>query len=111
MKTILCFFVLTFFFVLGTSDAFGQNRPRSVNHRQQNQRERLHQGVRSGELTARESYRLGREQYQIQRMENRYRNSGDGLSNRERARLEYELSQSSRHIRRQKNDRQDYPRP
>lgn len=44
-------------------------------------------------------------------MENRYRNSGDGLSNRERARLEYELSQSSRHIRRQKNDRQDYPRP
>jgi len=112
MKTGLCFFAaVAFFFVLGTSDGFGQNHRYGINNREQNQRQRLRQGVKSGELTARESYRLGKEQHQIYKMERRFRSSGDGLSDRERARLEYELTQSSYHIYRQKHDGQDRTRP
>jgi len=46
-------------------------------------------------------------------MEDRFRDSGDGLSPRERVRLQRELNEASRHIYRQKHDRQDYdpPRP
>jgi hypothetical protein len=91
------------------TDASAQRR--GINDRQANQRERLVNGVRSGELTYRETARLAREQAQIRRMESRFRRSGDGLSSRERYRLQRELNQSSRHIYRQKHDRQDYPRP
>ncbi|MEJ7624655.1 MAG: hypothetical protein WKF34_11745 [Pyrinomonadaceae bacterium] len=83
----------------------------SINGRQQNQRQRLVGGVRSGELTYLETYQLGREQAQIHRMETRFRRSGDGLSYREGVRLQHELNQASRHIYKQKHDRQDYPRP
>lgn len=79
-----------------------------INTRQGNQIDRVRNGVRSGELTARETARLAREQVQINRMEQRYRASGDGLSTRERARLQHEQNQASRHIYRQKHDRQDY---
>ncbi|HEV8157982.1 MAG: hypothetical protein H0W77_00930 [Acidobacteria bacterium] len=67
--------------------------------------------MKSGELTAKETHRLTREQHQIRRMETRFRHLGDGLSNRERYRLQRELNQSSRHIYKQKHDRQDYPTP
>lgn len=110
MKTILYsalgVLALTFFI---TIDSAAQRRPNGINQRQQNQRQRIAQGVGSGELTARETARLAREQVQIQRLENRFRASGDGLSLRERVRLQHELNQSSRHIYRQKHDRQDYP--
>jgi len=86
------------------------NRSRSINNRQSRQQQRIVNGVKTGELTARETYRLEREQLQIRRMENRFRRTGDGLSPSERYRLERELNQSSRHIYRQKNDAQDYPR-
>jgi hypothetical protein len=112
MKTILysALGVMALTFLLSAdSSAQRKFKNNSINERQQNQRQRIAQGIRSGELTARETARLAREQYQIQRMENRFRNSGDGLSGRERARLQYELSQSSWHIYRQKHDRQDYP--
>lgn len=111
MKTILgiSFGVLVCLAAMA-ADASAQ-RNRGINDRQQNQRQRIANGVRSGELTARETRRLVREQAQIRRMEHRFRRSGDGLSDRERARLQRELNQSSRHIRRQSHDRQDYPRP
>lgn len=112
MKTITYFAIGVFALMIAMSaDASAQGKVRhgGINQRQQNQRQRIGQGVSSGELTARETARLAREQVQIQRMENRFRSSGDGLSNRERARLQYELSQSSWHIYRQKHDRQDYP--
>lgn len=88
-----------------------QNKPKpwQINKRQQNQKERIYHGIKSGELTRREAYRLGKEQYQINRMERRFRNSGDGLSNRERVRLAYKQNQASRHIYRQKHDKQDRP--
>ena len=84
---------------------------RGINAREHRQQQRIAQGVRSGELTNRETLRLEREQLRIERQEDRFRASGDGLSPRERARLEHELNRSSRDIYRQKHDRQDSPRP
>ena len=84
-------------------------KPFKVNKRQQNQQERIYNGIGSGELTKREAARLGREQYQINRMEDRFRNSGNGLSNREHIRLAREQNQASRRIYRQKHDIQDRP--
>jgi len=58
-----------------------------INARQHRQQERIAQGIRSGELTSRETYRLERQEQRIDRQEDRFRESGDGLSPRERARL------------------------
>lgn len=110
MKTILTIsFGIVVCLMELTSDATAQRRG-SIDDRQRNQRTRISNGIRSGELTARETARLAREQVHIRVMEHRFRRSGDGLSDRERLRLQRELNQSSRHIYRQKHDRQDYSR-
>lgn len=115
MKKILSLIFASLVVILGLSatDSFGQSKQKKwgVNNRQQNQKQRIVKGVKSGELTARETYQLGREQYQIRRMEERFRDSGDGLSKKEYLKLQRELNQSSRHIYRQKHDGQDYPKP
>jgi len=90
--------------------ASAQSR-RCINAREHRQQERIAQGVRSGELTSRETFRLERQEQRIDRQEDRFRESGDGLSPRERAKLEHELNRESRNIYRQKHDRQDSPRP
>ena len=59
-----------------------------INGRQHNQRARIAQGVRSGELTRGETRQLARQQYRIARTEHRMRRDGGGLSVGERARLE-----------------------
>ena len=111
MRTILTIsFGVLLCLAFAVSDASAQ-RSGGINERQQNQRQRIGNGVRSGELTVRETARLAREQAHIYRMENRLRGSGDEFTRRERARVQRELNQSSRHIHRQKHDRQDYPRP
>jgi len=102
--------VCVFFGLSQDTNAQGRSG-RSINQRQHNQAVRIRNGVRSGELTARETGRLVREQVQIRRMEERFRDSGDGLSARERVRLQRELNQASRHIYRQKHDGQDYDQP
>jgi hypothetical protein len=58
-------------------------------------------------LTRREAGRLASEQARIAVMEARARRSGGEFTASERARVRRELSQSSRHIYRQKHDRQD----
>lgn len=82
-------------------------KPRSVNARQGRQSARIRQGVRSGELTRRETQRLAAEQAVIRTQEAFYRRSGGGFTARERARVQRELQQASRHIYRQKHDAQD----
>ena len=114
MKRVTTLIFAALIIALGFSaDTFAQtkHRPRSINNRQQHQQKRIVRGVKSGELTAKETYRLGREQYQIRRMETRFRRSGDGLSWREKYKLQRELNQSSRHIYKQKHDKQDYQYP
>jgi hypothetical protein len=74
--------------------------------RQQHQRERIVNGVRSGELTARETRRLAAGQVHLNRVERRA--EADGVvTARERARLQHEANQQSRRIHRQKHDAQD----
>jgi len=113
MKTIFSVMLAAAFVLVGlamTSNA--QTRHRwSINHREARQERRIGQGVRSGELTVRETYRLERRQLRLNRTEARYRASGDRLTPRERFRLERDLNRTSRSIYRQKHDRQDYPRP
>jgi hypothetical protein len=88
-------------------DAQDRNPNNGVNDRQENQRDRIRQGVQSGELTGVEAARLRREQAQIKLNEARARQSGGEFTHRERARIQRQLNRSSRHIYRQKHDRRD----
>jgi hypothetical protein len=78
-----------------------------VNQREHRQMQRIRQGVRSGELTGRETRRLLRDQAHIRAEEFRYRHNDGHLSARERADLQRDLNRSSRRIYRQKHDGQD----
>lgn len=77
-----------------------------VNQRQKRQQGRILQGVKSGELTRNEFRRLEKEQARIRRHERKARSDGE-FTLKERARINRELNRSSRHIYRQKHDRQD----
>jgi hypothetical protein len=112
MKKILGLSFAAFLLVLGLSaDSFAQNNRgyRGVNQRQRTQQGRIYNGVNSGELTRREAYRLEKQQYRVNRTEQRFRNSGDRLSLRERLILDQRQDRANRNIYRQKHDRQDRP--
>jgi hypothetical protein len=79
-----------------------------LDKRQENQLERIAQGVRSGSLTAAEARGLVRSERQLQRHERRAQLDGV-VTAREQSRLRQESVRSSRHIYRQKHDRQDRP--
>jgi hypothetical protein len=82
----------------------GGDRTPRVNQRQRHQQRRIGRGIRSGELTGRETLRLGREQYQIQQEKRAYRSDGE-VTRAERRELHRELNQASRHIYRAKHNR------
>ncbi len=77
----------------------------SIDQRQQQQRERIAQGIRSGELTRAEAHRLMAEQREIRREERAYRADGV-LTHAERAELHRELNDASRHIYNETHDAQ-----
>lgn len=80
------------------------NTPR-VDQRQANQQRRIDQGVASGQLTPRETFRMERQQQRIANAETRAK--ADGVVTRqERRHLQHKQNQASRHIYRQKHDRQ-----
>jgi hypothetical protein len=84
--------------------AFAQSTP-VFDQRQENQERRIDQGVQSGQLTEREAARLDRGQDRLQRIEDRAK--ADGMVTRqERARLQHAENVQSRHIYREKHDRQ-----
>jgi len=80
------------------------NMPR-VDKRQANQEARIEQGVKSGELNARETLRLEREQKHIAVAETKAEADGK-VTNKERARLSHMQNKASRDIRHQKHDGQ-----
>ena len=82
----------------------GDNKPKGINDRQENQKDRIKDGVQDGDLNKREFGRLAKEQFQIRRQERRFRESGDKFTPIERLRVQRNLNQSSRHIRRAKNN-------
>jgi hypothetical protein len=91
--------------ILGAMMALGLNAE-SFRKDQYDQRRRIHQGVRSGELTRREASRLYSRSTDLSRDYWRDRRDGGGLSRGERRRLEVRQDHLSRSIYRQKHDRQ-----
>ena len=74
--------------------------------REHQQRERIRNGVASGELTRPETRRLAAGQTHLRRVESRAKADG-AVTSRERAHLRHEANQQSRRIYRQKHDAQD----
>lgn len=90
------------------SQAEAGTRDPRVNQRQQNQHQRIKQGVRSGELNRRETGRLAKEQRDVRQLERAYKSDGE-LTRAERVDLHREQNEASRHIYNQKHDAQDRP--
>ena len=76
-----------------------------VDARQANQKARINEGVKSGELNRRETARLRAEQRSIRSQEKMAKADGV-VTARERAQLRREQNQASRHIAKQKHDAQ-----
>lgn len=76
-----------------------------VDQRQINQEQRIQQGVQSGQLTQQEAARLEKGQERVARMEEKAKADGK-VTPQERKRLEHAENVQSRHIEREKHDRQ-----
>lgn len=85
----------------------GTRDPRA-NARQHNQSARIQQGVRSGELTRRETRGLAEGQRDVRQLERAYKSDGT-LTGAERRDLHHEQNQASRDIYQQKHDAQERP--
>lgn len=90
--------------LLGTVALSATSAEARINQRQSREQSRIYHGVQSGQLTARETLRLEREQARIARYEARSRADGPGLTGRERYRLERMQDRASRDIHRQRHD-------
>jgi hypothetical protein len=77
-----------------------------INARQDRQMERIHAGMRQGDLTRFEFRRLLNEQHEIRAMERHFRADGF-IDAREFQRLDRALDIASRNIKLEKHDRQD----
>ena len=106
MKKIIA--VLTFIVFAGIIQAQAQ-QTRVADHRQKNQRHRIHNGVASGELTRRETAKARYDQRTIRRSERRAKADGV-VTPSERVRLDHKQDRASRQLRRDKHDTQDRPR-
>jgi hypothetical protein len=81
-----------------------------VDKRQQNQKDRVKQGVKSGELTKKEAGNIARERRDIKKLEREY--GADGVvTNTERKDMERRMDEASRDIFQQKHDAQDRSPP
>ena len=78
---------------------------KSIDDKQDTQKDRITQGIKSGELTANEAWRLGKQQRSIYKKERRFKADGT-FTRRERAVIHRDLLKSSGSIYKQKHDRQ-----
>lgn len=102
MKKIALVASLTLFTSL---TAFAQGPGPRADQRQANQEQRINQGIQSGQLTAQEAARLEKGQQRINQMEGKA--AADGVvTQKERVRLQQAENVQSRHIAREKHDRQ-----
>ena len=74
-----------------------------VDKRQDRQQTRIEQGIKNGELTAKEAYRLNKQQRKIAGTEKKFKSDGK-FSQRERAIVQHQQNKASRNIFRQKHD-------
>ena len=94
---------LVFGMLLTTSAGANVATPR-VDRREARQEHRIANGIRSGQLTRREAFRLERGEARINRMQ--WRSEADGrVTPRERVRLSRALDRESRRIYRLKHNR------
>jgi hypothetical protein len=101
--------IVSALFILGFALSINaQNAPVTpvVDKREQNQKERIKDGVQSGELTKVEAHKLREEQRGVKRTEARAKADGE-VTPAERAKLDRKQDRASKHIAKQKNDKQD----
>jgi hypothetical protein len=91
-------------FLGSVPSAFAGTRSPGINRREANQQRRINRGIRSGQLTPKETYRLQRQQANINAQEARFKSDGN-LSRRERRVLKNRLNRSSKNIYRAKHNR------
>ena len=77
-----------------------------VNTRQENQKARIRQGVKSGELTRKEARQLVKGQAKIRTVERKAKSDGD-ITRKEARKLDRSLDKASKRILKQKNDNQN----
>jgi uncharacterized membrane protein YebE (DUF533 family) len=87
--------------------AFAQNTTPQIDQRQDRQERRIEQGVRTGQLTAREAARLERGQARIRQMERQALADGH-ISRRERAAIQQEQDKQNQLIARLKHNERRY---
>ncbi|HMU30833.1 MAG: hypothetical protein KF854_00975 [Nitrospira sp.] len=84
---------------------FAQAETPRIDQRQANQERRIDQGIASGQLNEREATRLNNQQEHINNIEDKAKSDGV-VTKKERARIKHAQDRTSRHIARQKHDRQ-----
>jgi hypothetical protein len=84
---------------------FAQAETPVIDQRQVNQEQRIDQGIASGQLNEREANRLNKQQEHVNKMEDRAKSDGV-MTKKERARIGAAQDRASRHIAREKHDRQ-----
>ena len=92
-------------FVSITSAGFAQTKTPVVRERQENQQKRIAGGVKSGELTAKETARLEAREVKIQQDKREAKSDGI-VTRKEKVKLHREQNRASRAIYRQKHDAQ-----
>lgn len=103
MKIITATLILTLLTI--ASAGYSQTRTPRINHRQVHQQKRIANGVKDGELTARETRRLETREMKIQH-DKRIAKSDGIVTPRKRRNLRREENRTSRVIYRQKHDEQ-----
>ena len=91
--------------LLMTGMAYAEAETPVIDQRQTNQEQRIDQGIASGQLNEREVNRLNKQQGHINKMEDKAKSDGV-VTKREKARIEHAKNRASRHIAREKHDRQ-----
>lgn len=91
--------------VCAASLAFAQAETPVMDQRQANQEKRIDQGIASGQLNQREANRLNNQQEHINKVEDKAKSDGV-VTKKERARIGQAQDRTSRHIAKQKHDRQ-----
>ena len=106
MKVLRVLFVVAAITALTAFTAEARSNTPRVDRRELRQHARIQQGVRSGELTRGEAWRLRAGQSHVRRMERRAKFDGR-LTPRERARLDRAQDRQSRRIFRLKHNRRE----
>ena len=83
--------------------AYADSNSPNINYKQKNQKQRIVQGVKSGELTFRETARLAKQQVNIQRKKKQFKSDGT-FTKRERLKIHKRQYKASKNIYRKKHN-------